>query len=137
IKYDRTDTKLAHLREWQCLPGKRAMLELDPDEGPYMIAFIVKRVLQSVLTVLGVVTAAFFLVRLAGDPALLLLSAEATAEDVAHIRSSMGLDRPLFIQYLEFILRAVQGDFGVSMRQNISAMSLVLERVPATLELAL
>lgn len=102
-----------------------------------MIAFIVKRVLQSVLTVLGVVTAAFFLVRLAGDPALLLLSAEATAEDVAQIRSSMGLDRPLFIQYLEFILRAVQGDFGVSMRQNISAMSLVLERVPATLELAI
>src|SRR4029079_10909604 len=98
IKYDRTDTKLAHLREWQCLPGKRAMLELDPDEGPYMIAFIVKRVLQSVLTVLGVVTAAFFLVRLAGDPALLLLSAEASKEEAQAIRAGLGPNRHILRQ---------------------------------------
>jgi peptide/nickel transport system permease protein len=93
--------------------------------------------LQSVLAVLGVVTAAFFLVRLAGDPATLLLTAEATAQDAARLRAAMGLDRPLFIQYVDFIWKALHGDFGVSMRQDVSAMSLVIERIPATLELAL
>src|SRR5215213_2573769 len=102
-----------------------------------MLGFLVKRVLQSLMTVFGVVTAAFFLVRLAGDPALLLLSAEANEADVARIRGALGLDRPLIVQYLEFLGRALQGDFGVSLRQNTSAMGLVLERVPATLELAL
>lgn len=102
-----------------------------------MLNFLLKRVYQSMLTVLGVITAAFFLVRLSGDPALLLLSAEANAEDIAKIREGMGLDRPLIVQYLDFISRAALGDFGESVRQKTSAMGLVLERVPATLELAL
>ncbi len=102
-----------------------------------MLGFLVKRVSQSLMTVFGVVTAAFFLVRLAGDPALLLLSAEATQSDMEAIRKAMGLDRPLIVQYFDFIVNALQGDFGVSTRQNVSAMSLVVERIPATLELAL
>ncbi|SMD19443.1 ABC transporter permease [Rhizobium sp. RU36D] len=102
-----------------------------------MAIFLIKRLLQSALTVLGVITAAFFLVRLAGDPAVLQLSAEASAEDIARVRESLGLDRPLIIQYLDFIWRVLHGDFGVSLRQNVPAMDLVLERVPATLELAL
>lgn len=102
-----------------------------------MLGFLVKRVSQSLMTVFGVVTAAFFLVRLAGDPALLLLSAEATRSDMEAIRKAMGLDRPLIVQYFDFIVNALQGDFGVSTRQNVSAMSLVVERIPATLELAL
>lgn len=102
-----------------------------------MLGFLLKRLLQSLMTVFGVVTVAFFLVRLAGDPALLLLSAEATQADIEAIRKAMGLDRPLIVQYFDFIGKALQGDFGVSTRQNISAMSLVIERIPATLELAL
>lgn len=102
-----------------------------------MAIFLIKRLLQSAMTVLGVITAAFFLVRLAGDPAILQLSAEASAEDIARVRESLGLDRPLIIQYLDFIWRVLHGDFGVSLRQNVPAMDLVLERVPATLELAL
>jgi len=102
-----------------------------------MTTFLIKRVLQSMLTVLGVITAAFFLVRLAGDPAVLNLSAEASAEDIARVREALGLDRPMIIQYFDFIWNVLRGDFGVSLRQNVSAMSLVLERVPATLELAL
>lgn len=102
-----------------------------------MVIFLIKRLLQSMLTVLGVITAAFFLVRLAGDPAVLQLSAEASADDIARVRESLGLDRPLIIQYLDFIWRVLHGDFGVSLRQNVPAMDLVLERVPATLELAL
>ena len=102
-----------------------------------MTTFLIKRVLQSMLTVLGVITAAFFLVRLAGDPAVLNLSAEASAEDIARVREALGLDRPMIIQYFDFIWNVLRGDLGVSLRQNVSAMSLVLERVPATLELAL
>lgn len=102
-----------------------------------MIKLLAKRVMQSVLTVFGVVTAAFFLVRLAGDPAVLNLSAEASAEDIARVRAAMGVDRPLFVQYAEFIGKAIRGDFGMSTRQDIPAMDLVLERLPATLELAL
>lgn len=99
--------------------------------------FLLKRAMQSVLTVFGVMTAAFFLVRLAGDPSLLLLPVEATDEDIARIREALGLDRSLIVQYVSFLRQAIQGDFGVSLRQNIPAMQLVLERVPATLELAL
>ncbi len=99
--------------------------------------FLIRRTLQSILTVFGVITAAFFLVRLAGDPALLLLPVEASTDDLERIRVAMGLDQPLIVQYGKFLLNAVQGDFGDSIRQNTSAMGLVLERVPATLELAL
>lgn len=102
-----------------------------------MANFLMRRILQSVLTVLGVMTAAFFLVRLAGDPAALLLPPEATAEEFEAIRKSLGLDQPLLTQYATFLGQALRGDFGYSIRQNVPAMSLVLERVPATLELAL
>jgi peptide/nickel transport system permease protein len=102
-----------------------------------MARFLLKRILQSVLTVFGVITAAFFLVRLAGDPAVLLLPIEASAEDIERIRAALGLDQPLIVQYIRFLGDAVRGDFGDSLRQGTSAMALVLERVPATLELAL
>ena len=102
-----------------------------------MTAFLIKRVLQSVLTIFGVLTATFFLVRLAGDPAALLLPIEATDRDIAEFRRALGLDQPLPIQYLKFLLNAIEGDFGVSLRQRTSALGLVIERLPATLELAL
>ena len=102
-----------------------------------MTAFLVRRVLQSVLTIFGVLTATFFLVRLAGDPAALLLPVEATDRDIAEFRRALGLDQPLPIQYLRFLLCAIEGDFGVSLRQRTSALGLVIERLPATLELAL
>jgi peptide/nickel transport system permease protein len=102
-----------------------------------MSSFLLRRVMQSVLTVFGVITAAFFLVRLAGDPTSLLLPPEASAADAALLRQSLGLDQPLPIQYLRFLENAVQGDFGRSIREAVPAMQLVLERLPATLELAL
>lgn len=102
-----------------------------------MLAFVVRRALQSVLTVVGVLTIVFFLVRLSGDPAVLLLPAEASAEDVASLREQLGLDESLPVQYLRFLGNAVRGDFGDSLRQNTSALGLVLDRLPATLELAL
>jgi len=102
-----------------------------------MAAFLLRRVLQSALTIFGVLTATFFLVRLAGDPAALLLPVEATDRDIAEFRRALGLDQPLPIQYLKFLLNAIEGDFGVSLRQRTSALGLVIERLPATLELAL
>jgi len=102
-----------------------------------MTAFLIRRVLQSVLTIFGVLTATFFLVRLAGDPAALLLPVEATDRDIAEFRRALGLDQPLPIQYLKFLLSAIEGDFGLSLRQRTSALGLVIERLPATLELAL
>lgn len=102
-----------------------------------MTRLLLRRALQSVLTILGVVTAAFFLVRLAGDPSALLLPAEASVEDAARLRQALGLDQPLGVQYARFMLNALHGDFGNSIRDARPAMSLVLERLPATLELAL
>jgi peptide/nickel transport system permease protein len=102
-----------------------------------MISFILRRTFQSVLTVLGVITVSFFLVRLAGDPVALLLPIEATDQEIARLRDALGLDQSLMVQYLKFLWHAMTGDFGFSLRQHEPALSLVLERVPATLELAL
>jgi peptide/nickel transport system permease protein len=102
-----------------------------------MIYFILRRTFQSVLTVFGVVTFTFFLVRLAGDPAALLLPVEASDEDIARLRAALGLDQSWIVQYWKFLANAVSGDFGVSLRQRTPALDLVLERLPATLELAL
>jgi peptide/nickel transport system permease protein len=102
-----------------------------------MIFFILRRTLQSILTVLGVITVSFFLVRLAGDPVTLLLPIEASDRDVARLRDALGLDQSLIVQYVKFLWRVMTGDFGVSLRQHAPALGLVLERVPATLELAL
>jgi peptide/nickel transport system permease protein len=90
-----------------------------------------------VLTVLGVLTATFFLVRLSGDPTTLLLPVEATAEDVAAFRTALGLDQSWPVQYAKFLVNVLEGDFGTSLRQRTSALGLVLERLPATMELAL
>ena len=99
--------------------------------------FIARRTVQSVLTVLGVVTVTFFLVRLAGDPTSLLLPVEASDEDIARLRTALGLDQSLAVQYAKFLAHTLTGDFGESLRQRSSALGLVLERLPATLELAL
>lgn len=102
-----------------------------------MTKYVIRRLLQGVLTMIGVLTVSFFLVRLAGDPTTLLLSEQATATEVAQLREALGLDRSIFVQYAIFMQDALRGDFGNSLRQNTSALGLVLERLPATLQLAL
>lgn len=101
-----------------------------------MARFVVRRLAQAAFTILGVLTVVFFLVRLSGDPTDLLLPVEATAEDRVAFRTALGLDRPLAIQYGLFLARAAMGDFGLSLRQQVPALGLVLERLPATAELA-
>jgi peptide/nickel transport system permease protein len=80
--------------------------------------------------------AAFFLVRLGGDPTALFLPPETSAAEIARVRHQMGFDRPILIQYLEFASNALHGDFGQSLRYQQPAMHLVLERFPATLQLS-
>ncbi len=102
-----------------------------------MVRFITYRAVRTVLTVFVVLSLAFVLARLTGDPVRLMLPQEATQADVDAMRATLGLDRPLWEQYGAFLGNAVRGDLGDSIRQGVSAVSLVLERLPATLELAL
>ncbi|MDO9524211.1 MAG: ABC transporter permease [Gemmobacter sp.] len=101
-----------------------------------MIGFVLKRCLQALLTLLGVATVAFALSTLGGDPATLLSSADSTDAEIAAIRTAYGLDRPLIERYTDFMVSAAQGDFGNSLMMNVSATQLVLDRLPATIELA-
>jgi peptide/nickel transport system permease protein len=99
-------------------------------------AYLLARLAHSLLAVACVLVLVFFMVRLTGDPAVVMLPQEASREDIAAFRSAMGFDRPLAVQFWEFARRAAVGDFGKSLHYRISAWGLILERLPATLELA-
>ena len=101
-----------------------------------MVRYIAGRLLQAVVTLLGVVTIIFFLVRLSGDPARLLAPQNATASDIARIRHQLGLDTSLWSQYFHFLGQAIHGNFGFSYVQDQPAMQIVLNRFPNTVELA-
>ncbi|MEO3475959.1 ABC transporter permease [Roseomonas sp. CAU 1739] len=102
-----------------------------------MLRFIAGRLLRAALTIVMVVTFAFVVLRLSGDPALLILSVDAPPEAVAAFREAWGLDRPLWVQYLSYFGAILQGDLGQSMRDGRDAIDLVAERIPATLALTL
>jgi peptide/nickel transport system permease protein len=95
------------------------------------------RVMRTLLLLLGVVTLTFFLGRLTGDPVALLLPQTATMADYERIRASLGLDQPLPNQYLLYLSRIITGDFGTSIVFRRDALSIVMARVPATLELGI
>jgi len=102
-----------------------------------MQRFIAVRVLQSVMALVVMSMIVFGLARISGNPIDVMLPIEAEKEDYARLEQHWGLDKPLHVQYYIFIKKALQGDFGESLKyQGKSAMSLVVERLPATLELA-
>jgi peptide/nickel transport system permease protein len=99
--------------------------------------YIIRRLLQAVMVVFGVVTAVFFLLQLTGDPVRLMVGEGASEADIISIRHQLGLDRPLPERYVSFLGDAVRADFGKSIRQTgRPAMEIVLDRYPATLRLA-
>ena len=100
-----------------------------------MIRYILGRLLYAAAVIVGVSLAVFFLVRLGGDPTALFLPPESSAQEIARVRKLMGFDRPLWEQYADFAWKALHGDFGRSLRYQQPAMSLVMERMPATLQL--
>jgi peptide/nickel transport system permease protein len=97
-----------------------------------------RRLLGAIPVLFGISFLIFLLMHIApGDPVSLLLGDDATPEDIARTRHEWGLDRPLIVQYADFISRAVTGDFGRSLKFNEPVMKLVMERLPATIELAI
>jgi peptide/nickel transport system permease protein len=98
---------------------------------------ILRRLLRAVAALLVVTAVVFTLLHLSGDPAYILLTPEATAEDRAAFRAEYGMDRPLWVQYGRYLGRLVQGDFGQSLSFRTPAAGVALERLPATLELTL
>lgn len=101
-----------------------------------MARYLGLRAAQSLLLVLGAVVIVFFSVRLTGDPASLMLPKEASNQQRAAFRAELGLDRPVIAQLMEYVSRALRGDLGESVRSRTPNLSLILERLPATLELA-
>ncbi|UDM51175.1 ABC transporter permease [Cupriavidus sp. MP-37] len=98
---------------------------------------IAKRLLHGLISILGASVIIFLISRLSGDPLALLLPADAPPEVIEQTRQHLGLDQPLVAQYLVFLRNAVTGDFGNSYRWQEPALGLILERLPATVELAL
>ncbi|MCM2403922.1 ABC transporter permease [Rhizobium sp. S153] len=102
-----------------------------------MIRFVLTRLFRALITILAVVTFAFVVLRMSGDPAQVMLGPDVPQESIDAFRAAWGLDQPLWIQYLAYIKSIFTGDFGVSMRDKASALQLVIERVPATLQLTI
>jgi peptide/nickel transport system permease protein len=101
-----------------------------------MSRYLLGRLIQAVVAIFFAVTAVFFLVRITGDPVILFLPLDVQLKDIAYFRHLLGFDRPVWVQYLEFLGRAVHADFGASLRYRAPALPLVLHRFPATLQLA-
>jgi peptide/nickel transport system permease protein len=102
-----------------------------------MLSFIASRLARAVLTIVFVVTFAFVVLRLSGDPAMLIMSVDAPPEAIVAFRKAWGLDEPIWQQYFAYAAKALTGDFGNSMRDGRPAIELVLERVPMTLAITL
>jgi peptide/nickel transport system permease protein len=101
-----------------------------------MLAYIIRRVAQSVLVLLVVGLVAFAMFRFVGDPVDAMLGQERTQADIARLTAELGLDQPFPVQYWRFLEQAVQGNFGLSYRQGRPVSDILVERLPATLELA-
>jgi len=102
-----------------------------------MLAFTIRRFLQGILVMLVVGFIAFSLFNFVGDPVSLMLPPEATQADREQMRGVLGLDKPFYVQFATFITNAVQGNFGISLRLGRPVSALLVERLPATLELAI
>lgn len=102
-----------------------------------MTVFLLRRLAQAVLVLLSVGLIAFMLFRYVGDPVVSMVGQDATPEQRAQLRADLGLDQPFPLQFARFVAQAVQGEFGLSLRQGRKVSSLIIERLPATLELAL
>jgi peptide/nickel transport system permease protein len=130
-----------HLRCRDLRPGDgETPFALTPSErfghDPPMLAFVIRRLLQSAAVMLAVAFVAFALFNFVGDPVASMLGQDATPEDRANLRRDLGLDQPFYQQFAVFVGNAVQGEFGLSLRQGRKVSSLLKERMPATLELS-
>lgn len=101
-----------------------------------MLVFLLRRLAQALVVMLSVAFIAFMLFQYVGDPVTNLLGQDATEAQRAALRRDLGLDQPFPVQFARFVVNAVQGEFGISLRQGRKVSTLIGERFPATLELA-
>ncbi len=102
-----------------------------------MFAFIIRRLLQAVGVMLTVALLAFILFQYVGDPVMIMLGQEGTPAEREQLRQDLGLNDPIVVQFYHFLANAVQGDFGLSLRQGQKVSVLLRDRLPATLELSI
>ena len=101
-----------------------------------MLAFVLRRLLQSTAVMAVVAFIAFGLFNFVGDPVAFMLGQDATIEERTRLRGELGLDQPFYVQFGRFVGNAMQGEFGVSLRQGRKVSTLLKERLPATIELS-
>jgi ABC-type dipeptide/oligopeptide/nickel transport system permease component len=100
-----------------------------------MKGYILKRLFHSIFVLVGISLVVFIILHLTGDPAALLMPMDATPEQVAQFRKEMGFTDPIIVQYWRFFKGTLRGDFGQSFRHSQPALDLVMERMPATIQL--
>jgi ABC-type dipeptide/oligopeptide/nickel transport system permease component len=100
-----------------------------------MWSYIIRRIFESILVLIGATLVAFIITSMTGDPVRLMLPEDATQQEMESMRTRLGLDKPLPVRYIDFLGKAATGDLGTSIRQKTDVTKLILERVPATLEL--
>src|SRR6185312_2655985 len=101
-----------------------------------MLVYIIRRLMQAAVVMVVMSIVVFAGIYLIGDPVAMMVSPDATELDRAAVRAALGLDQPIWRQYLTFVWAALHGDFGKSFLAGQPAMGLIFERLPATLELA-
>ncbi len=117
-------------------PGPPAACWVNANPQP-MLVFVLRRLAQAVIVMLTVAFIAFMLFQYVGDPVNNILGQDATPEQRTQLRADLGLDKPFPVQFVRFVGNAVQGQFGLSLRQGRKVSSLIAERLPATLELSI
>ncbi|MFH1020240.1 MAG: nickel ABC transporter permease [Pseudomonadota bacterium] len=98
--------------------------------------YIIKRLWHTVYVAVGISIISFFFIHLSGDPVMLMLPPDATSAEIETLREQLGFNDPLVVQYWRFASHAVRGDLGMSLQHRVPAINLILERLPASLELA-
>ncbi|MFF0828033.1 nickel ABC transporter permease [Brevibacillus sp. NPDC003359] len=103
-----------------------------------MFVYIIRRLLQMIPVLLGVILVVFLIMQMVpGDPAVLLAGEGASAETIANMRTQLGLDQPIMVQYAQYVANVFQGDLGTSLRSNLPVWDEIMARLPATIELAI
>src|SRR5215207_1942723 len=102
-----------------------------------MRQFILRRVLRAIVALWGIVTIVFVVMRLSGDPVPLMLPPDAPTSEMNRVRAELGLDQPIYVQYVVFLGNVARGDLGRSIHMRQPAIDLALERLRATFELAI
>lgn len=101
-----------------------------------MLPYLLKRLLHTVYVIIGISVISFFFIHLSGDPVMLMLPADASHQEIEDLRERLGFNDPIPVQYIRFAWKAVRGDFGESLYYHVPVMDLIVERLPASLELA-